>query len=101
MSDLLYGIISLLHHIPVLTLPSFIAIMVNAHFPGVLRQTWFIAVMSLPLLLSPVWCICGIVRGIRRRRERFGITCAVMSAVGLLIYALIMGAAIYLMSIGA
>ena len=44
-------------------------------------------IVFLALMISPVSCVAGIVKGIRnRQKERFGIKCAVFSAVGLILF---------------
>ena len=95
MSNLRYGLISLFHHIPLLLATSFLMFLPiiagNPDLPAV-HTAWF----CMPLLLSPAWCLWGIVRGIRRRGERHGIACAVMSAAGLALFVLMMWAVVYI-----
>lgn len=44
-------------------------------------------IVILALLFSPISCIAGIVKGIRnRQKERFGIKCAVLSTIGLILF---------------
>ena len=92
MSNLLYGVISLVHHIPLLLLTSFTGLLLAVNFPALGDLAW---PLLLPLWLSPAWCLWGVIRGIRRRREPWGIACAVMSAVGLVLFVLMMWAAAY------
>lgn len=92
MSNLLYGVISLVHHIPLMLLTSFTSLLLAVNFPALGDLAW---PLLLPLLLSPAWCLWGVVRGIRRRGERHGIACAVMSAIGLVLFMLMMWAAVY------
>lgn len=66
MSNLLYGVISLVHHIPLMLLTSFTGLLLVVNFPALGDLAW---PLSLPLWLSPAWCLWGVIRGIRRRRE--------------------------------
>lgn len=61
--------------------------------------SWFQAISLLPGLLSmlvlPVSQILGIVLGIMKRRERYGILCIVLSALGFVANGLLWAAALY------
>ncbi len=95
MTNLVYGLISLLHHIPVLLLTMFWGLPLGIHYPSLSDSTVGEMVLVLPLLLSPVWCLWGMIRGIRRRKERHGVACAVMSATGLVLFVLMMWGCVY------
>jgi len=60
---------------------------------------WFQTISLLPGLLSmlvlPVSQILGIVLGIKKRQERFGILCSVLSALGFVANGLLWAAALY------
>ena len=45
---------------------------------------WLLYLAFLPLLISPLCALFGIMRGIIRRKERHALTCALLSFIGLL-----------------
>ena len=96
MSNLCYGIISLGHHIPVMLLTMFWGIALVTKIPSLGHSTAGVMLLLLPMLLSPVWCVWGMIRGIRRRKERHSMACAVMSTVGLVLFVLMMWGGAYI-----
>ena len=51
------------------------------------------------LLLSPLSCILGTILGIRRRKRDYGLACFILSIIGLLLFAGVIGSIMYLASI--
>lgn len=96
MTNMQYGLISLLHHVPVMLLTMFWGIALVTKIPSLGHSTAGIMLLLLPLLFSPVWCVWGMIRGIRRRKERHGIACAVMSAIGLMLFVLMLWGCAYI-----
>ena len=84
-----FGLFNLISPLPLMVLSIFfvwfIEFGIGYRLYGVHNTPdWLLYSAFLPLLISPLCALTGIVRGIVRRKEKHALTCAILSAVGLL-----------------
>lgn len=80
------GIFNLFSGVPASLASSFLGLMLVSVFSGSLRGI-LLLISLLPMLLSPISCLYGIICGIRQRKEnRHGITCIILSFLGMILF---------------
>ncbi len=87
-SFVIHGIINIVIHFPMLIATSFWGLIVIAIFnlDSIIDPFWY-AVTMLPLLIPPVSCIAGIIRGaIHFKKHKKAPWCLSLSVIGLFIY---------------
>ena len=87
-SFLIHGILNIVMHLPVLIATSFWSLIIIGIFnPDILTDPFWYAVTMCPLLISPISCIVGIIRGIKNfKKDRYARWCLILSIVGLFTY---------------
>ena len=87
-SFLIHGIINNVLHLPVLIATSFWGMMLIGIFNlDTLTDPFWYAVTMCPLLIPPVSCIVGIIRGIKSfKKDRCARWCLILSIIGLFTY---------------
>ena len=88
-SFLIYGIINNVMHLPVLIATSIWCLLIIGIFNlDTLTDPFWCVVTMCPLLIPPVSCIVGIIRGIKNfKKDRYARWCLILSIVGLVTYA--------------
>ena len=87
-SFLIHGILNIIMHLPVLITTSFWGLMIIGIFNlETVTDPFWSAFTMCPLLIPPVSCIAGIIRGYRNfKRDKYARWCLTMSIIGLFAY---------------
>ena len=87
-SFLIHGIINNVLHLPVLIATSIWSMLIIGIFnPDTLTDPFWYAVTMCPLLIPPISCIGGIIRGIKNfKKDRCARWCLILSIIGLFTY---------------
>ena len=87
-SFLIHGIINIVMHLPVLIATSFWCMLIIGIFnlDTISDPFWFVVTMC-PLLIPPISCIVGIIRGFKNfKRDIYARWCLILSIIGLFTY---------------
>ena len=87
-SFLIHGIINNVLHLPVLIATSMWSMLIIGIFnPDTLTDSFWYTVTMWPLLIPPVSCTVGIIRGIKNfKNDRCARWCFILSIIGLFTY---------------
>ena len=83
-----HGIINIVIHFPMLIATSFWGLLIIAIFnlDSITEPFWY-AVTMFPLLIPPVSCIVGIIRGsINFKKDKNARLCLILSIIGIFVY---------------
>ena len=85
---LIHGIMNNVMHLPVLIATSFWGLLIIGIFNlDTITDPFWYAVTMCPLLIPPVSCIVGIIRGfINFKKDTYARWCLILSIIGLFIY---------------
>lgn len=84
----MHGIINIVIHFPMLIATSFwaLSIIVIFNLDSITEPFWSVVTM-FPLLISPVSCIVGIIRGsINFKKDKNARLCLILSIIGIFVY---------------
>ena len=87
-SFITHGIINLVIYIPILFVTSFWGLLIIGIFnlDSITEPFWYVVTM-FPLLIPPVSCIAGIIRGLLNiRRNKYALLCFILSTTGIFLY---------------
>lgn len=87
-SFVIHGIINIVIHLPMLIATSFGGLLIVGIFNlDSLTEPFWYAVAMFPLIIPPVSCIAGIIRGsINLKKYKNARLCLILSIIGFLIY---------------
>ena len=87
-SFLIHGIINNVIHLPVLIATSFWGLLIIGSFNlDTIAEPFWYAVIMCPLLIPPVSCMVGIIRGfINFKKDAYARWCLILSIIGLFTY---------------
>ena len=87
-SFVVHGIINVVIHLPMLIATSFWGLLIIGIFnlDSITEPFWYVVTM-FPLLISPVSCIVGIIRGFMNfKTDKNARLCLLLSVIGLFVY---------------
>jgi len=87
-SFVVHGTINIIIPLPMLIVTSFWSLLIIGMFnlDSITEPFWYM-VTVLPLLIPPVTCIVGIIRGfINYKKDTYARWCLILSIIGLLVY---------------
>lgn len=86
-SLILHGKINIVIHLPILIATSFWGLLIIGIFNYSITEPFWCVVTMFPLLVPPVSCIAGIIRGsINLKKYKNAPLCLTLSIIGLFIY---------------
>ena len=87
-SFLVHGIINIVMHLPVLIATSFWSLLIIGIFNlDTITDPFWYTVTMCPLLIPPISCIVGIIRGfINFKKDAYARWCLILSIIGLFTY---------------